>query len=170
MPYVEGQTVHDADSHVMELPGTLERYADPAWRDGYFAEKPMRGLRAFARVYAGWAQSQTFYRQELWRNMGFTSLEDFLVRGWEGNFLRRAGEDLLSMVETWKQSDISDNTVFNGDLGKALGVDNRWAFNIVKQVGNFAEVWDRNIGPLEVPRSVNNLWNKGGLQYPPPMR
>ncbi len=57
-----------------------------------------------------------------------------------------------------------------GDLGKALGVDNRWAYNIVKQVGNFAEVWDRDIGPLNVPRSVNNLWNKGGLQYPPPMR
>jgi len=57
-----------------------------------------------------------------------------------------------------------------GDLGKAMGVDNRWALNIVKQVGNFAEVWDRNIGPLDIPRSVNNLWNKGGLQYPPPMR
>ncbi|MDP1738706.1 MAG: amidohydrolase family protein [Caulobacter sp.] len=37
MPYVEGQTVHDADSHVMELPGTLERYADPAWRDALAA-------------------------------------------------------------------------------------------------------------------------------------
>jgi len=57
-----------------------------------------------------------------------------------------------------------------GDLGRSLGVDNRWAYNIVKQVGNFAEVWDRNIGPLSVPRGVNNLWNKGGLQYPPPMR
>jgi len=57
-----------------------------------------------------------------------------------------------------------------GDLGKAMGVDNKWAFNIIKQVGNFAEVWDRNIGPLDVPRSVNDLWNKGGLQYPPPMR
>ena len=94
---------------------------DPAWRDGYFAEKPVRGLRAFARVYAGWAQSQTFYRQELWRGMGFTSLEDFLVRGWEGNFMRRAGEDLLSMIETWMQSDISDNDIYKGDLAKALG-------------------------------------------------
>lgn len=94
--------------------------ADPAWRDGYFAAKPMRGLRAFSRVYAGWAQSQAFYRQELWRGMGFSSLEDFLVRGWEGNFLRRAGEDLLSMIDTWAQSDISDNELYRGDLGKAL--------------------------------------------------
>ncbi len=57
-----------------------------------------------------------------------------------------------------------------GDLGKALGVDNKWAVNIVKSVGNFAEVWDRNITPLGIPRGINNLWNKGGLMYPPPMR
>ncbi len=94
--------------------------ADPAWRDGYFVERPLRSLRAFSRVYAGWAQSQAFYRQELWRGMGFTSLEDFLVRGWEGNFLRRAGEDLLSMIDTWMMSDISDNSVYNGDLPAAL--------------------------------------------------
>lgn len=94
--------------------------SDPAWRDGYFSEKPVRGLRAFSRVYAGWAQSQAFYREELWRGMGFASLEDFLVRAWEGNFMRRAGEDLLSMIETWMQSDISDNALFNGDLKAAL--------------------------------------------------
>ena len=58
----------------------------------------------------------------------------------------------------------------DGDMGKALGVDNRWAYNMVKQVGNFAEIWDRNITPMGVARGINNLWNKGGLQYPPPMR
>jgi general L-amino acid transport system substrate-binding protein len=57
-----------------------------------------------------------------------------------------------------------------GELGKALGVDNKWAYNIVKQVGNFAEMWDRNITPMGVPRGINNLWNKGGLQYAPPLR
>lgn len=57
-----------------------------------------------------------------------------------------------------------------GDMGKALGVDNKWAYNVVKQVGNFAEMWDRNIAPMGVPRGINNLWNKGGLQYPPPIR
>ena len=57
-----------------------------------------------------------------------------------------------------------------GDLGKALGIDNKWAVNIVKAVGNFAEVWDRNITPLGIPRGSNNLWNKGGLMYAPPMR
>jgi general L-amino acid transport system substrate-binding protein len=57
-----------------------------------------------------------------------------------------------------------------GDMGKALGVDNKFAYNIVKQVGNFGELWDRNIAVLGVPRGINALWNKGGLQYAPPMR
>ncbi|CAH2600492.1 putative amino-acid ABC transporter-binding protein YhdW [Rhodovastum atsumiense] len=57
-----------------------------------------------------------------------------------------------------------------GDMGKALLLDNKFAYNVVKQVGNFAEIWDRNITVLGVPRGVNNLWNKGGLQYAPPIR
>ena len=95
--------------------------ADATWRNGYFAEKPITAIRAFSRVYAGWALSQAFYREELWRGLGYASLEDFLVRNWEGNFLRRAGEDLLSMIETWRQSDISDNSIYSGNLAQALG-------------------------------------------------
>lgn len=54
--------------------------------------------------------------------------------------------------------------------GKALGLDNKWAYNIVKQVGNFGEMWDRYITPMGVPRGINNIWTKGGLQYAPPIR
>ncbi|MFZ6762330.1 amino acid ABC transporter substrate-binding protein [Pseudoroseomonas sp. WGS1072] len=57
-----------------------------------------------------------------------------------------------------------------GDLGKMLGLQPDWAVQIVRQVGNFGEMWDRNIGPLGVDRGINNLWNKGGIQYAPPMR
>ena len=57
-----------------------------------------------------------------------------------------------------------------GDLGKAMGVDNLFVVNAVKSVGNFAELWDRNISPLGIPRGINALWSKGGLMYPPPMR
>ncbi len=95
--------------------------ADPAWNGLTFTTRPLRGLRAFARVYAGWALSQPFYAQELWRGAGYVSVEDFLVRNWEGNFLRRSPDDLLSMLETWSQSDISDNVVHKGDLKAALG-------------------------------------------------
>jgi general L-amino acid transport system substrate-binding protein len=58
----------------------------------------------------------------------------------------------------------------DGDLGKALGLDNKWAYNVVKLVGNTGEVWDRNITPLGVPRGINGLWTNGGLMYAPPMR
>jgi homoserine O-acetyltransferase/O-succinyltransferase len=95
--------------------------SDAAYQDGRFVERPVRSLRAFARVYAGWAMSQAFYREKLWAGIGYASLEDYLVRAWEGNFLRRQGEDLLSMIETWYHSDISNNPVYNGDLTKALG-------------------------------------------------
>ena len=57
-----------------------------------------------------------------------------------------------------------------GDLGKQLGIDNKWAYNIIKQVGNYGESYDRYIVPLGLERGINALWTKGGLQYAPPMR
>jgi len=58
----------------------------------------------------------------------------------------------------------------SGDIGKMLGLDNRWAFNIVKQVGNYGEMFDANLKPLGFDRGINNLWTKGGLMYSPPIR
>ena len=57
-----------------------------------------------------------------------------------------------------------------GDLGKAMGLDNQWAYNAIKQVGNAGEIWEHNMTPLGLPRGINVLWNKGGLMYAPPMR
>ncbi len=57
-----------------------------------------------------------------------------------------------------------------GDLGHGLGVDAKWAVNVIKAVGNYGEMWDRTVAPLGIPRRINNLWNKGGLHYPPPIR
>jgi general L-amino acid transport system substrate-binding protein len=51
-----------------------------------------------------------------------------------------------------------------------LGLDNKWAYNIIKQVGNYGESYERNIVPLGIERGVNNLWTKGGLMYAPPLR
>ena len=58
----------------------------------------------------------------------------------------------------------------SGDLGSMLGLDNRWAFQIVKQVGNYAESFDANLKPLGFERGLNRLWTQGGLMYAPPMR
>jgi general L-amino acid transport system substrate-binding protein len=57
-----------------------------------------------------------------------------------------------------------------GDLGKALGLDDKWAYNAIKAVGNAQEIWDRNLGALGIPRGLNAMWNNGGLMYAPPMR
>jgi len=60
-----------------------------------------------------------------------------------------------------------------GDFGKAIGLDNNWAANAVKAVGNYSEIFDRNVGPdtnLKISRGVNALWSKGGIQYAPPVR
>lgn len=61
----------------------------------------------------------------------------------------------------------------SAELGGFLGLDSDWAYQIVKQVGNYGEMFDRNVGagsPLGLPRGVNALWTQGGLQYGPPIR
>nr|WP_246583723.1 alpha/beta fold hydrolase [Bradyrhizobium iriomotense] len=93
---------------------------DPAFRDGRFVERPVAGYRAMGRVYAGWAMSHGFYRDELWREAGFTSLEDYLVRAWDATFARRDANDLLAQVGIWQCGDISQCTAFGGDLDRAL--------------------------------------------------
>ena len=60
-----------------------------------------------------------------------------------------------------------------GKLGENLGLSKNFAYNIIKQVGNYGEVFDRTVGmnsPLKIKRGLNALWTKGGLQYSPPFR
>lgn len=60
-----------------------------------------------------------------------------------------------------------------GDIGVGMGLTNDWAYNIVKQVGNYGEMFERNVGkgsPLGIERGLNALWTNGGLQYAPPVR
>jgi general L-amino acid transport system substrate-binding protein len=59
------------------------------------------------------------------------------------------------------------------DTGKLLGLDRNWMVNALKAVGNYGEIFERNVGPksaLALPRGVNSLWSKGGLMYAPPVR
>ena len=57
-----------------------------------------------------------------------------------------------------------------GEFGKMLGLDKSWARNIIKQVGNYGESFERHLTPLGVERGINKLWNQGGLMYAPPLR
>jgi general L-amino acid transport system substrate-binding protein len=61
----------------------------------------------------------------------------------------------------------------DGNLGEQLGLTKDWVVRIVKHVGNYGESFDRNVGAgskLAIARGLNNLWNKGGIQYAPPIR
>jgi general L-amino acid transport system substrate-binding protein len=60
-----------------------------------------------------------------------------------------------------------------GEFGRALGVDQRWAYNVIKQVGNYGDSFERNVGrgsPLRLERGINDLWTRGGLMYAMPFR
>ena len=60
-----------------------------------------------------------------------------------------------------------------GSFGQGLGLTNDWAYRIIKAVGNYGEIFERNVGmgsPIKISRGLNALWNKGGLQYAPPIR
>lgn len=95
--------------------------ADDAWRDGWYERQPTKGLRAMARVYAGWGFSQAFYWQRLYERMGYGSLEDFLIGFWEGFFLDdRDANNLLAMLWTWHNADVGRTPGFDGDTVAAL--------------------------------------------------
>ena len=60
-----------------------------------------------------------------------------------------------------------------GEFGGKLGLENGWALAALKAVGNYGEIFERNVGatsPLQLPRGLNGLWTKGGLMYAIPFR
>lgn len=136
--------------------------ADDAWKDGWYDKNPTKGLRSLARVYAGWGFSQPFYKQELWRQMGFNSLEDFLVGFWEKFFLLRDANNLLAMLWSWQYADISANQIFNGDLKKALGAIKAKAFVMPGEMDLYFPVadnaWEVEQMPNAELRVIPGVW------------
>src|ERR1051325_11556715 len=113
-------------------------------------------------VYAGWGLSQAFYREEVWRRIGFSSLEDFLVGSWEANFRRRDANDLLAMLWTWQHADISANELYNGDLKKALGAITADAVVMPCETDLYFTVEDNRREVAQMPRAelrpIPSIW------------
>ena len=86
--------------------------------------------------------SQTFYRDELWRHTGCSSLEDYRVTVWEGNYLRRDPGNLLAMMWTWQHADISANGLYRGDLTRALAAISARAFIMPSSTDLYFQVED----------------------------
>ncbi len=105
---------------LLSLLATLE--AAPEYLGGgRFSAEPRPALRAFARIYAGWAMSQDWYRANLHLTaLGAADLDDFLDHHWEPGFTRRTAADLYAQATTWLHSDIGADELYDGDLVRAL--------------------------------------------------
>jgi homoserine O-acetyltransferase len=137
--------------------------ADGAFADGWYTAKPAKGLRAMARVYAGWGFSQAFYREELdIKKLGYSSLEDFLVAFWEGFFLPKDANNLLTMLWTWQHGDISDNEIYHGDFVKALSAIKARAFVMPGQTDLYFPPEDSEFEVAHMPNAtlipVPSIW------------
>jgi homoserine O-acetyltransferase len=93
--------------------------ADPAFAGGDYAEPPLVGLAAFGRVYAGWAYSQAFFREGLYRRLGHATPEA-LLQAWERDHQQYDANDLLCALWTWQHADISENPRYRGNFAEAL--------------------------------------------------
>ena len=94
--------------------------ADKNWNNGDYKSPPVAGLKAFGRVYAGWAFSQDFYREELYKKLGFKSVED-LLKDWENDHVENwDANNLLAKIHTWQVADISAGPTYNNNFEKAL--------------------------------------------------
>jgi homoserine O-acetyltransferase/O-succinyltransferase len=93
---------------------------DRAWTGTHFKGIPEGGFRTFSRIYASWAASQAFYREGIYYQLGYESLEDYLQRGWEAGYRQRDPHNLLAMIDTWLRCDVGDNATYQGDYSLAL--------------------------------------------------
>ncbi len=122
--------------------------AHPLWQDELFAAPPVRGLKAFARVYAGWVVSPAFFRGEVYKTLGFTSLEDYLVRVAEAYWMQHDANNLLAQLWTWQKADISDNEIYRGNLAMAFTAIKARALIMPSQTDRYFMVEDN---ALEMP-------------------
>ncbi len=147
--------------------------ADDAWQGGWYRDPPTKGLRAMGRVYAGWAVSQAFYREEVYLKIGYSSLEDYLVDFWEGRRVGSDANDLLAMIWTWQHADISANPVYQGDFKKALGAIKAKAIVMPGKTDLYFPPEDNEAEVAEMPdaelRPIESVWGHlaGGPGFNP---
>jgi general L-amino acid transport system substrate-binding protein len=102
--------------------------------------------------------------------------EWFAIVKWLVYALIEAEEKDVTQANVATMKDSKDPSVqrllgVSGDMGKALGLDNAWAARAIQAVGNYGELYTRNVEPIGLPRDgLNQLWTKGGLMYAMPIR
>jgi homoserine O-acetyltransferase/O-succinyltransferase len=145
---------------------------DAAFNDGWYESVPIKGMLAFGRVYAGWLFSQTFFREELYRNLGLCSVEG-TVRWLQSYFLNNDANDLLAMARTWHLGDISANPRFGYDLKAALNAITCQAIVLPSETDLYFRVPDNELEVSEMPnaelRPIPSPWgHAAGMGVNPP--
>jgi homoserine O-acetyltransferase/O-succinyltransferase len=136
--------------------------SDPAWKGGFYSEPNAvhRGLRRHARIFALMGLCTEFYKTEQWRDIGFSSLEDFLVGFWENWFIVMDPDNLLCMLSKWQRGDVGKAA--GGDLRKALGRIKAKTCVIAFEEDMFVPVRDCKAEQMLIPDSelkvLPSLW------------
>lgn len=119
-------------------------------------------MRAVGRVYAGWGLSHAFYREELYREMGFSSLEEFVAGVWEDSFMKMDPHNVLAMLWTGQHADISANPSYKGDFDKALRSIKALACIMPGSTDLFCTTddneYEANLIPHAVLKPIPSIW------------
>jgi hypothetical protein len=135
------------------------------WRRDRTVEPTLRAI-VQSYEYEDWPRGHMLLNDRLLADQGL--LSRFLI----------TAPDSAAGLRLWHEPKPESGAVlkrygFEGNFGEAMGLDPGWAYRIVKLVGNYGEIFDRNLGessPLKIKRGINALWSKGGLLYAPPFR
>lgn len=146
--------------------------ASADFEGGRYTAPPQQGLAAFARIYAGWFPSQAFYREGLFKALGFDSVEGFLQGFAEPYFGAWDANDLLAKIWTWQHADISAER-HGGDLKAALGVIRAKTVALPCETDLYFRPEDNEAEVAHIPgascRPIPSIWGHlaGGGNNPP---
>ena len=143
---------------------------DPAFEDGFYTRPPVRGLRAFATIYAGWGFSEPFYRTEAFRQFGAATAAEFSARFWEPGFLHHDANDLLALLRCWDDGDVSAGAEYGGDLDRALGAITARAVVVPCEYDTYFPPADSHAEVARMPnaecRPIRSIWGHMTLWNP----